>query len=123
MKKRTKQLSVGKILAIKPGKIEKMSAKELRKITTFLNSAANKRIKRAQQTGAKSEVIRKAVEGGRFKTTRIGKNVSESEARSIAYAEFMRVREFMKKETSSSRGIKKTAKKVINKFKQKIKKM
>ena len=122
-KKRTKQLSVGKILALKPAKIEKMSAKELRKITTFLNSAANKRIKRAAQLGTESEVLRKAAEGGRFKTTRIGRNVPEIEARPIAYAEFMRVREFLKKETSSTRGVKKTQRKIIQKFKQKAKKM
>ena len=118
-----KQLSVGRILALKPKQLEKMSAKELRKITTFLNSAANKRIKRARQLGTESEVLRKAVEGGRFKTTRIGKNVPESEARPIAYAEFMRVRDFMKKETSSTRGVKKTARKIIKKFQQKARKI
>lgn len=121
--KRTKQLSVGRILAMKPDKIEKLSAKELRKLTTFLNSAANKRVKRAGQLGTESEVLRKAVEGGRFKTTRISAKTPEAEARPIAYAEFMRVREFMKKETSSTRGVKKTQKKIIKKFKQKVKKM
>lgn len=122
-KRRKKQLSVGKILSLKPAKLEKMSAKELRQLTTFLNSAANKRVKRAQQTGTKSEVLRKAMEGGRFKTTRIGKNVPESEARPIAIAEFMRVRDFLKKDTSSTRGIKKTQKKIIDKFKKVIKKL
>ena len=122
-KRRTKQLSVGKILAMKPDKIEKLSARELRKLTTFLNSAANKRVKRAQQLGTESEVLRRAAEGGRFKTTRIGKNVPEAQARPIAYAEFMRVREFMRKETSSTRGVKKTQKKIIKKFMQKAKKL
>lgn len=122
-KRRKKQLSVGKILALKPNKLEKMSAKELRQLTTFLNSAANKRIKRAQQAGTKSEVLRKAMEGGRFKTSRIGKNVPESEARPIAIAEFMRVRDFLKKDTSSMRGIKKTQKKIIDKFKKVVKKL
>lgn len=122
-KRRKKQLSVGKILALKPAKLEKLSAKELRQLTTFLNSAANKRIKRAQQAGTKSEVLRKAMEGGRFKTSRIGKNVPESEARPIAIAEFMRVRDFLKKDTSSMRGIKKTQKKIIDKFKKVVKKL
>lgn len=122
-KRRTKQLSVGRILAMKPDKLEKLSARELRGLTTVLNSAANKRVKRAGQLGTDSEVLRKAAEGGRFKTTRIGKNVPESEARPIAYAEFMRVREFLKKETSSTRGVKKTQKKIIRKFKQKAKKL
>ena len=122
-RKRTKQLSVGKILAMKPDKIEKLSARELRKLTTFLNSAANKRVKRAAQLGTESEVLRKAVQGGRFKTTRISSKVPEAEARPIAIAEFMRVREFLKKETSSTRGVKKTQKKVIRKFKQKARKL
>ena len=122
-KRRTKQLSVGRILAMKPDKLEKLNASELRKLTTFLNSAANKRVKRAAQLGTESEVLRKAAEGGRFKTTRIGKNVPEAEARPIVYAEFMRVREFLKKETSSTRGVKKVQKKVIRKFKQKAKKL
>ena len=122
-RKRTKQLSVGKILAMKPDKIEKLSARELRKLTTFLNSAANKRVKRAAQLGTESEVLKKAVQGGRFKTTRISARVPEAEARPIAIAEFMRVREFLKKETSSTRGVKKTQKKVIRKFKQKARKL
>lgn len=126
-RKRRKQLSVGRILALKPGQIEKMTSKELRKITTFLNSAANKRLKRAAQLGTESEVLRKAQEGGRFKTTRITpkmeKEMGEAQARSIAYSEFMRVREFLKKETSSTRGVKKTQKKIIRKFKQKVKKL
>lgn len=123
MAKRRKQLSVGKILALKPAQLEKLSAKELRRYTTFLNSAANKRVKRAQERGTESEVLRKAIQGGRFKTSRIGKNIPEAEARPIAYAEFMRVREFMKKETSSTRGVKKTQKKIIKKFMQKAKKL
>lgn len=122
-RKRTKQLSVGRILAMKPDKLEKLSARELRKLTTFLNSAANKRVKRAAQLGTESEVIRKAVERGRFKTTRISAKTPEAEARPIALAEFMRVREFLRKETSSTRGVKKVQKKVIRKFKQKAKKL
>lgn len=122
-RKRTKQLSVGRILAMKPDKLEKLSARELRKLTTFLNSAANKRVKRAAQLGTESEVIRKAVERGRFKTTRISAKTPEAEARPIAMAEFMRVREFLKKETSSTRGVKKVQKKVIRKFKQKARKL
>ena len=118
-----KQLSVGRILALKPDKLEKFSAKELRQLTTFLNSAANKRVKRAMQAGAESEILRQAIEGGRFRTTRIGKEVPEAKAKETAYAEFMRVREFLQKETSSTRGINKAKRKVIKKFLKKAKKM
>ena len=118
-----KKLSVGKILALKPNKLEKMSAKEIRKITTILNSAANKRIKRAAQLGAESEVLRQAMEGGKFTTSRMAKSVTESDAKKTAYAEFIRAREFLQKETSSTRGINKAKRKVIKKFLKKVKKM
>ena len=122
-KRRTKQLSVGRILALKPDKLEKMSAKEIRKITTILNSAANKRIKRAAQLGAESETLKQAREGGRFRTSRVGKNVTEADAKKTAYAEFIRVREFLQKDTSSTRGVNKVKRKVIKKFLKKAKKM
>lgn len=118
-----KQLSVGRILALKPKQLEKMSAKELRKVTTILNSAANKRIKRAQALGTESKVIEKAIQGGHFRTTRIQAGTPESEARPIAYAEFMRARTFLAKDTSSTRGVKKQQKKIIKKFKQKARKI
>lgn len=118
-----KQLSVGRILALKPLQLEKMSAKELRQLTTILNSAANKRIKRAQALGTESKVIEKAIQGGHFRTTRIQAGTPESEARPIAYAEFMRARTFLSKDTSSTRGVKKQQKKIIKKFKQKARKI
>lgn len=123
MAKRKKQLSVGRILALKPLQLEKMSAKELRQLTTILNSASNKRIKRAQTLGTKSSVIEKAIQGGHFRTTRIQAGTPESEARPIAYAEFMRARTFLSKDTSSTRGVKKQQKKIIKKFKQKVRKI
>lgn len=121
-KRRSKQLSVGRILAMKPDKLDKLSTKRLKELTTYLNSAANKRVKRAQQLGTESEILRQAIEGGRFKTSRVAKGTTEAKAREIAIAEFMRVREFMKKETSSTRGVKKTQKKILKKFKSKAKK-
>jgi len=123
MAKRKKQLSVGRILALKPLQLEKMSAKELRQLTTILNSAANKRVKRAQTLGTESRVIEKAIQGGHFRTTRIPAGTPESEARPIAYAEFMRARTFLSKDTSSTRGVKKQQKRIIKKFKKKIKQM
>lgn len=122
-KRRRVKMSVGKILALKPGELEKMSTEKLRAITTILNSAANKRIKRAQQAGTKSEVIEKAVQGGRFQTKRLPKNTPPEDARSIAMAEFMRVRGFLQKETSSIRGVKKKQKKVIKQFIKQAKKI
>lgn len=113
---------VSRILALKPGEIEKMSTKQLQKATTILNSAANKRVKRAYKLGTESKVIDKALEGGRFRTSRLPKSMSETEKRATAEAEFMRVRDFLKKETSSTRGVKKTQRKIMKKFTEKINK-
>ena len=113
---------VSRILALKPGEIEKMSTKQLQKATTILNSAANKRVKRAYKLGTESKVIDKALEGGRFKTSRLPKSMSETEKRATAESEFMRVREFLKKETSSTRGVKKTQRKIMKKFTEKVNK-
>ena len=122
-KRRRVKLSVGKILALKPGELEKMSTARLRDITTILNSAANKRIKRAERLGTKSVVIDKAREQGRFKVQRPKKGMTPGQERAQATAEFMRVREFMLKETSSTRGTKKTKRKAINKFIKKAQKL
>ena len=116
MARKSKPLPVRKILALTPKEIDKMSAKKLRSLTTILNSAANKRVKRAQKLGTESQVLTRAKEGGRFTTSRIAKGTPEVKAKATAYAEFMRVREFLTKQTSSTRGIKKQQRKVKKEF-------
>ena len=123
MARRRVKMTVGKALALKPEQIDKMSLEKLRAVTTILNSAANKRIKRAKQLGTQSEVIEKAQKGGRFKTSRTNKKLSEEKQLAIARAEFMRVRGFLQKETSSTRGVKKTQTKIIKKFIKEAKKI
>lgn len=120
-KRKTRPLSVRKILALTPKEIEKLSPKKLQAYTTILNSAANKRVKRAQKLGTKSAVIDKAVEGGRFKTTRIKKGTTPVRAKAITYSEFMRVRDFLTKQTSTTRGVKKQQRKVKQEFIKKTK--
>lgn len=121
MARKTRPLSVRKILALTPKEIEKLSPKKLQAYTTILNSAANKRVKRAQKLGTKSAVIEKALEGGRFKTTRIKRGTDSVKARAITYSEFMRVRDFLKKQTSTTRGVKKQQRKVKQEFIKKTK--
>lgn len=121
MARKTRPLSVRKILALTPKEIEKLSPKKLQAYTTILNSAANKRVKRAQKLGTKSAIIEKAVEGGRFKTTRIKKGTSPTKAKAITYAEFMRARDFLSKQTSTTRGVKKQQRKVKQEFIKKTK--
>ena len=113
---------VSRILALKPAELEKLSTKQLQKYTTILNSAANKRVKRAYALGTESKVIDKAIEGGRFKTTRLTKDMSETQKRAIAESEFMRVKGFLEKETSSTRGVKKTQRKVMKAFSKRVNK-
>lgn len=120
-KRKTRPLSVRKILALTPKEIEKLSPKKLQAYTTILNSAANKRVKRAQKLGTKSAVIDKALEGGRFKTTRIKKGTTPVRAKAITYSEFMRVRDFLTKQTSTTRGVKKQQRKVKQEFIKKTK--
>lgn len=120
-KRKTRPLSVRKILALTPKEIEKLSPKKLQAYTTILNSAANKRVKRAQKLGTKSAVIDKALEGGRFKTTRIKKGTTPVQAKAITYSEFMRVRDFLSKQTSTTRGVKKQQRKVKQEFIKKTK--
>lgn len=122
-RRRRVRMSVGKILALKPSEIEKMSTEKLRAVTTILNSAANKRVKRAKDLGTQSSVIDKAMEGGKFRTQRLPKTTSPEKARSIAMSEFMRVRGFLQKETSTTRGVKKKQTKVIKQFIKQAKKI
>lgn len=122
-KRRRSKMTVAKIMALKPNQIDKMSTTKLKDLTTILNSAANKRIKRGGKLGTVSEVMEKAKTAGRFTTSRIPKNMDHEKARSIAMAEFMRVRAFLSKETSSTRGVKKTQKKVLKRFIKKAQKI
>jgi hypothetical protein len=120
-RRKTRPLPVRKILALTPKEIEKLSPKKLQAYTTILNSAANKRVKRAQKLGTKSAVIEKAIEGGRFKTTRITKGTDPVKAKAITYSEFMRARDFLTKQTSATRGVKKQQRKVKKEFIKKTK--
>lgn len=116
MARRTKPIPVRKILALTPKEIDRLSPKKLRAYTTILNSAANKRLKRAQKLGTQSAVMEKALEGGRFKTTRPTKGMTPVQQKATAYAEFMRAREFLSKQTSTTRGIKKQQRKIKKEF-------
>lgn len=92
-KRRTRvKMSVGKILALKPDELEKMSTAKLKAITTILNSAANKRVKRAQQLGTESSVIDDAIKGGKFVTPRSNKKMSDAEMRSMVESSFIRAK-------------------------------
>ena len=104
--RKTKQTNVGQILNMSSKKISKMSDTQLRKIVVIANSAANKRIVRAQKQGVTSGVIEKALEYGKF-------SVKCVETRAQLESAFTRVRGFLAAETSNIGGIKRSQKKMF----------
>ena len=102
----TKQKSVAQILNMSSRQISKLSDAELRKITVIANSAANKRIKRAEKAGLTSGVIEQAKEYGKF-------SVKGVENRAQLEAQFTRVRNFLSAKTSTTAGIKRSQKKMF----------
>ena len=83
-----------------------MSDKELRKIVVIANSAANKRIKRAEKAGVTSGVIERAKEYGKFSVQGIDTRAGLENA-------FTRVRNFLDTKTSTVTGIKKSQRKMF----------
>ena len=105
--KKTKHTSVKQILNMSTKQISKMTDEELRKITIIANSAANKRIKRAEKSGLTSGVIEGAKEYGKF-------SVKGVETRAQLEGQFFRVRNFLYAKTSTVYGIKSSEKKMFN---------
>lgn len=104
--RKTKQKSIKQILNMSSKKISKMSDAELRKIVVIANSAANKRIKRAEKQGFTSGVIEQAKEYGKF-------SVKGIENRAQLENAFTRVRGFLGAKTSKVRGIKSSQRKMF----------
>lgn len=104
--RKTKQMNVKQILNLSSKQISKMSDAELRKITIIANSAANKRIKRAEKAGLTSGVIEQAKDYGKF-------SVKGVETRAQLEGQFTRVRGFLSAKTSKTRGIKSQQRKMF----------
>lgn len=83
-----------------------MSDKDLRKLVVIANSAANKRIKRAEKAGISSGVIDRAKEYGKF-------SVQGIETRAGLESAFSRVRGFLGAKTSTVSGIKSSQRKMF----------
>ena len=104
--KKTKQVNVNQILTMSSKQISKMSDAKLRSLVVIANSAANKRIVRAEKQGMSSGVIEKAKEYGKF-------SVKGITTRSQLESAFTRVRGFLSTETSTVSGIKRSQKKMF----------
>ena len=86
--------------------ISKLSDAELRKMVVIANSAANKRIKRAESAGLTSGVIDRAKENGKFSVKGVENRVQLENA-------FTNVKNFLSAQTSSVAGIKKQQRKMF----------
>ena len=104
--KQTKQTSVKQILNMSSKQISKLSDAELRKMVVIANSAANKRIKRAESAGLTSGVIDRAKENGKFSVKGVQNRVQLENA-------FTNVKNFLSAQTSSVAGIKKQQRKMF----------
>lgn len=104
--RKTKQMNVKQILNLSSKQISKMSDTELRKITVIANSAANKRIKRAEKAGLTSGVIEQAKDYGKF-------SVKDVTTRAQLEGQFTRVRMFLSAKSSTTRGIKSQQRKMF----------
>lgn len=104
--RKTKQTSVKQILNMSSKQISKLSDAELRKMVVIANSAANKRIKRAESAGLTSGVIDRAKENGKFSVKGVQNRVQLENA-------FTNVKNFLSAQTSSVAGIKKQQRKMF----------
>lgn len=104
--RQTKQTSVKQILNMSSKQISKLSDAELRKMVVIANSAANKRIKRAEKAGLTSGVIDRAKENGKFSVKGVQNRVQLENA-------FTNVKNFLSAQTSSVAGIKKQQRKMF----------
>lgn len=108
-------MSVKKYMELSSRQVKNMSEKELRKAITVLDSAANKRIKRAFSKGAQSAVMENIIQDGKFSI----KGLTTREELESAYT---RVRGYMEKETSSLTGIRKSQKKAFKELAKEVNK-
>ena len=108
-KKKRFYMSTKQILNITPSKMARTSTATLKKMTTILNSAANKRIKRAYKKGLSSAVIDRAMESGKF-------SVKNLESRTDIENAFLKAKLFLETQTSSSRGIKKAQRNMFRSY-------
>lgn len=113
--RKTKQTSVKQILNMNSRQISKLSDVELRKLIVIANSAANKRIKRAEKAGLTSGVIERAKENGKFSVKGVQNRVQLENA-------FTDVRNFLSAKTSKTRGIKSQQRKMFKNLAKEINK-
>lgn len=106
-------VSVKQLTQLTPTEIKGYDRANLARIVTKLNSAANKRLTRLEQAGYNTPAMRSAKvdNGQRFSVA--GKNLKQLRA------EYIRVSNFLKSETSTKKGYKKFIKNIKKAFAEK----
>lgn len=106
----TKGKSLDSLLNMNPERFLKLTPTQKRQIVGRLASAANKRVKRAVQSGRESWAIKRAQEEGRFSTA--GKSVD------ALTEEYNRVRSFMVNPTTTAKGYDTASKEIAERLEE-----
>lgn len=90
--------SVKDLLNMKPKELKSLSRSDLAKVVSKMASAGNKRLKRFEKKGVETPATRQAMKVGKFSVA--GKSIEQ------LLAEYIRVKQFLTSETSTSKGFK-----------------
>ena len=96
-------LSIGDIMNIDIDTFNKLGAQDLRRITSRLVSAGNKRIRALEKKGITSPAYRSIGESGKF-SVKMPKGLNKQQIANKLRQEYSRVRSFLSKKTSTIRG-------------------
>lgn len=100
-------MKIKDIMAFTPDQFNKLTDAELRKVTSSLISAANKRVRRLENAGQQSPALSHVMQhGGRFSIK--GKTFNQ------VRAEYARTRKFLESETGNLRGARRVENRVIS---------
>lgn len=96
-------LSIGDIMNIDIDTFNKLGSQDLRRITSRLVSAGNKRIRALEKKGITSPALRSVGESGKF-SVKMPKGLDKQQIANKLRQEYSRVRSFLSKKTSTIRG-------------------
>lgn len=96
-------LSISDIMNIDIDTFNKLGSQDLRRITSRLVSAGNKRIRALEKKGISSPAYRSIGESGKF-SVKMPKGLNKQQIANKLRSEYSRVRSFLSKKTSTIRG-------------------
>lgn len=96
-------MSISDIMNIDIDTFNKLGSQDLRRITSRLVSAGNKRIRSLEKKGIRSPAYRSIGESGKF-SVKMAKGMNQQQITNKLRQEYSRVRSFLSKKTSTIRG-------------------